>query len=366
MKTDLKNKLSTFILCGFFLFVSLWCIFKGPTDYSESERRVIASFPEINSQSIFSTSFMSDFETYTLDQFPLRENFRQLKAGVSFGIFKNSDNNGVFYKNGYAAKIEKEVNPSMLEHASERFNYLCETYLDESNKVFLSIIPDKSVFMKEQGLVSYDFSLLSESIREMNSNMKYIDIFPLLSLEDYYKTDTHWKQTELLDVAEKLAKEMSVAFEDTFEKKTLDVDFYGVYKGQLALNLPAETSEYFENETLSSCKVTSYDKGYPREASVYDFEKAKGKDAYEFFLSGSDALLVVENPKAETEKELVVFRDSFASSLIPLLLPSYKTITLVDIRYIQSSLLGNFVEFENKDILFLYSSLILNSSLSLK
>ena len=99
---------------------------------------------------------------------------------------------------------------------------------------------------------------------------------------------------------------------------------------------------------------------------MYNMEKAEGKDAYEMFLGGSDALLTVENPKAATDRELVIFRDSFSSSLAPLLIKNYRKITLVDIRYIQKEMLGYFIEFDQQDILFLYSAMLLNDSLALK
>ena len=91
-----------------------------------------------------------------------------------------------------------------------------------------------------------------------------------------------------------------------------------------------------------------------------------GKDPYEMFLAGSDALLVIDNPNATTDKELIVFRDSFGSSLLPLMMESYAKVTVVDIRYISSSLLGNFIEFKDQDVLFLYSTLVLNSSTAFK
>ena len=95
-------------------------------------------------------------------------------------------------------------------------------------------------------------------------------------------------------------------------------------------------------------------------------EKAAGNDPYEIYLSGPVSLMKIENPNAQTGKELVVFRDSFGSSLIPLLAEGYQTITLVDIRYIQSEFLSNFVDFTNKDVLFLYSTVVLNNSETLK
>ena len=84
------------------------------------------------------------------------------------------------------------------------------------------------------------------------------------------------------------------------------------------------------------------------------------------FLSGSLSLITIENPNATTDKELVIFRDSFGSSIAPLLVEGYAKVTLVDIRYVASDLVGRFVDFENQDVLFLYSTLVLNNSVTLK
>ena len=84
------------------------------------------------------------------------------------------------------------------------------------------------------------------------------------------------------------------------------------------------------------------------------------------FFSGSLSLITINNPKALNDKNLVVFRDSFGSSIAPLLAMGYSKVTVVDIRYIQSSVLDRFVDFENSDVLFLYSTLVLNNSETLK
>ena len=84
------------------------------------------------------------------------------------------------------------------------------------------------------------------------------------------------------------------------------------------------------------------------------------------FLSGSRSLLTIQNPNGVAGKELIVFRDSFGSSLIPLLLQNYETVTVVDIRYVQIDLLDRFVDFHGQDVLFLYSTLVLNNSETIK
>ena len=126
----------------------------------------------------------------------------------------------------------------------------------------------------------------------------------------------------------------------------------------------AEEIYIMENPDLAHCRVYSYETG--GYSNVYALSKLSGNDPYDVYLSGAQALLKIENPNAKTDKELILFRDSFGSSLAPLLLQTYKTVTLVDIRYVSSQLLGQFLTFENQDVLFAYSTLILNSSTTLK
>ena len=88
------------------------------------------------------------------------------------------------------------------------------------------------------------------------------------------------------------------------------------------------------------------------------------------FLSGARvSLVVIENPNATTDKELIVFRDSYGSSLIPLLAEGYSKITAVDLREITVAQLlnQNLIDLESADdVLFIYSTLILNNGRSLK
>ena len=194
--------------------------------------------------------------------------------------------------------------------------------------------------------------------------LQYIDITDSLELSDYYKTDSHWRQENIIDVAEKLGNTMGADVKAEYDVKTLDVPFYGVYHGQIALPLPSEELKILTNSTLENCKVYDYQNG--KEISVYDMKKANEKDPYEVFLSGPISLVTIENENAKTEKELVIFRDSFGSSIAPLFAEGYKKITLVDIRYIHPDMLGRYVEFNNQDVLFLYSASVLNNSETLK
>ena len=188
----------------------------------------------------------------------------------------------------------------------------------------------------------------------------YIDITGTLDISEYYKTDTHWRQEKLTDTASLLAETMGVSISSNYQTNTLDIPFHGVYYGQSALPLPSETICYLTSDILNHCVVTNYEDSSVKD--IYNMQKAYGKDPYEMFLSGPVSLITIENPQCTTDKELVIFRDSFASSIAPLLTEGYSKITLVDIRYLRSDYLGKFLQFDNQDVLFLYSTSVLNHS----
>lgn len=368
MNEKWKNRITVIVMGAFLLGMSLWCWLKPAADYSDSERRILAKLPEISGETLLSGEFMSDFETYAADQFPMRDSFRTVKSFSALRLFNQLDTDGLYEENGFLAKTEYPLNKEMLGHASDVFRNIYDTYLAPSDtSVYFSIVPDKNYFLAgESNRLALDYDSLVSYMCEQTDYMRYIDIFPLLELKDYYHTDTHWKQERLMDIASEITDEMGLSLTASYETKTLDNPFYGVYYGQLALPSEPETIRYLTNDVLESCSVTSYNTGVPVQKAVYDMDKAYSKDPYELFLSGADPLIIIENPHAETDKELVIFRDSFASSLAPLLVEAYSKVTLIDVRYMNSSMIGSFVEFSNQDVLFIYSTLILNNSLALK
>lgn len=366
MKEKTKKLISLAVVSVFFFTVSAACFVYPQKDFSDYERRSLAKLPEISFSSITSGRFMANFEDYTLDQFPLRDSFRTIKAAVSKHVFRKSDNNDIFVINGNIGKIEYPMKQSSLTYATKKFSDIYETYLkDKGCKVYLSVIPDKSAFIAEKnGYPSMDYERFYEEMKKGTPFAEYIDIAPLLEEADYYKTDTHWRQEKITDVAEKIAAAMDVKIGEEYTEKTLEKDFYGVYYGQAALPVKPDKLHYLTNEVIDGYKVYDHQNG--KQISAYDMEKAKGKDPYEIFLSGSLSLIEIENPMGEEGRELVIFRDSFASSITPLLAQGYSKVYLADIRYMSSAMLENYISFENKDVLFLYSTLVLNNSSTFK
>ena len=344
----------------------LFAWFGGTESFSDAERRPLAQLPQVSTDKVLSGSFMEDFEDYSLDQFPARDVFRGIKSRFHSYVLRMLDNNGIYIADGYAAQLEYPLDEGSVAHALERFGKLYEKYLMDS-KVYMAIVPDKGYYLAEDsGHLAMDYEAMFDRFREEMPWAEQIDLRDVLTLEDYYRTDTHWRQENLLEAAGVICDALGVKKPEAgdFALQTLAKPFYGVYYGQAALPMEPESLSYLESQWLKNCTVYDYESG--KTGSVYDMTKAEGKDLYEIFLSGPKSLLTIENPNGIAGKELIVFRDSFGSAMVPLILEDYETVTVVDIRYIQMDVLDRFVDFCGQDVLLLYSTLVLNNSETIK
>lgn len=368
MEENKKQRIAIFIFFMLLITIPVLFLLLKKEEYSLSERRVLKEFPRLSITSIVEGEFGEEFEEYTLDHFPFRESFRTLKACVSKLLFHTRTENGLYKKEGYLVKMEYPLNQDMVDYATKKFQEIYDTFLEGTgSQCYFAIVPDKNYFLaKPYHMLSMDYEKLFSSYRQAMPWARYIDLTKVLTLEDYYKTDTHWRQENLEEVALLLGKTMGVSTKSSYKKIEAKQSFYGVYAGQWSLPIEPEKLCYLTNPVLEGCKVTSMEGKNKIEQTIYNLEKVEGKDPYDLFLSGPQAIQIIENPQVEEGKELLLFRDSFGSSLAPLLLSGYAKITLIDLRYVQSKFLDRYVQFEGQDVLFLYSTLILNQSRSLR
>ena len=368
----MESRLKNHILCKMMLvYIIAMCVIllvRKTNEYSDSERRLLAQKPEFTVETFIDGDYGGKYEDYLLDQFPMRDNLRTIKVINEKYVFGKKDYNGIILENGYLSKIEYPMRKSMLDYASERFEYIYKKYLKKNDiKPYMVIVPDKNYYIgQKNNILTMNYSELYEYMLDGTPYMKNIDIRKYLDINDYYCTDTHWRQEKIEDIARFIGRKMGAKVNTKYDKKIVKEPFYGVYASQAALAIKPDELIYLTNDTLKNCIVKCYDTGSPVKKEVYDMEKLKSKDMYEMFLSGAVALTTIDNPVSSTKKELIMFRDSFGSSLAPLLVEGYSKITLVDIRYIRSDMLEAFIEFNNQDVLFIYSTLLLNSSMGMK
>ena len=335
---------------------------------STAERRKLQQLPRPTLQTVMNGSYGDKLEDYLLDQFPLRDELRSLKAFWQFEIYRQADNNGIYTVDDQVLKLDSVLKEDEVNALITNTNKIYSDHL-QGMHVFFALIPDKNYFVAEEyGYPALNYDEMDFLLQDgLNRNISYLGMNPFdaLTLYRYYSTDLHWRQEYLQVVVNALSQSMNFTAMDLSDcTQTQYSPFYGSYYGQSALNIPPDVLTTLTNDTIAGCVVTSPE--YKGEKPVYDKADFEEIDGYNIFLGGPLGIVTVENPNGTTGKELIIFRDSFASALAPLLMEGYDKITLIDLRYLASINVDRFVEFTDQDVLFLYSTTLVNSGKLLK
>ena len=95
----------------FYLFISgfgFWCVFKEPEPFSKWERRPLADKVTLSMDSFIAGDFMEQAEKYLTDQFPLRDELRQLKVQLQAKVLRQKDVGDYYMVNGSLSKLDKD------------------------------------------------------------------------------------------------------------------------------------------------------------------------------------------------------------------------------------------------------------------
>ena len=352
----MKNKIITILFIAYIFVFSILGIIIKDKDISYTERRKLQSFPSF----VLSSEYIEKIDKYLLVHFPFRDDFRSIKANFNYKVLNKLDNNDIYLKDNYIFKSEYPTNYESIDKFIKNINKT-KSYFNDNN-IYMMIIPDKNYYLNEKDFLQIDYDYMYNKLNELDVNM--IDIRDTMNLSDYYETDTHWKQENLDKVIKKMNNIMNFNYEkEEYTKNTYD-NFYGVYYGESAINRKPERLTYLTNDNINSLYVDYLEND--KLNSIYNSSKLESTDSYEVYLDGASSFIEIYNYNTNSDKELIIFRDSFASSLTPLLTNYYKKITLIDNRYISSNNYLNLIDIKEQDILLVYGTLIVNNSSSLK
>ena len=360
----MNDKIKDIVVTIIFLFtvISLFLInvIKEDTDISLAERRKLATMPELTTKSLFDGTYFKKFDSYVTDQFVERDAFRKIKIDIELST--KGEYNNLYLYDDYIIEEIFPLNSNSINNLTNKINYIKDTYLNDNSNIYYTIIPDKNYFINN-GNLKLDYNKLQDMMKNNLSNINYINIFDKLTLDNYYKTDTHWKEEDLFNVANTIANQMNFDITNNNVVNTITT-FKGSYAGRLSVTKDTDTIKTISNPSINNSSVYNYEtKKY---TDIYDYTKINSLDKYDIYLSGAVPIIDIINNNTSSDKELIVFRDSYGSSLIPLLIEGYKKITVIDIRYISSKILNKYIDFNDQDVLFMYSILTINNSFSIR
>ena len=324
-----------------------------------AERRMPAKFPDLSLNTISSGSFMTKFDDYAADNFVFRDTFRSINSFMVFDLFLQRDISGLYRSREIGLGEFRTTNASSLRQSAQKVDNAAKSLDGLDMNIYYSLIPDKSIFA-EYYMPGFDLDSAESILYDVLGSYSYIRIADKLVASDFYKTDLHWDQSKITDIAGYLLSAMGAEPEPHDYPESSAGEFFGLYAGQIALPASADILSYADIPGLRAVylneKTLQFEPG-----DVYDLERFSGVDPYDTFLRGPQPLIVLENNDAPA-RELYLFRDSFGSSLAPLLACSYSKVTIIDLRYINLMLLDMFIEFTpGSDVLFIYGSQIFNN-----
>ena len=283
-----------------------------------TENRAMAPAPKLTAEDgSLNKSFFADFESYFTEHMALRNPLVFADAKIQTTLFQESNVSGVidgtdgwlYYSSTLSDYQGTDVlSDRALHNLSNNFS-IVQDYLRERNIDFvLTIAPNKNTLYGENMpyykslIVNSDHSAKLLSSYLAQQEVAYLDLFNLFEQQDevlYLKQDSHWNRKGAFLVYDAIMDMLALPHED------------------YADNPPELLRD--DNGDLSKMLYSFY--GKPEENYSYDVS-----DTYHYANevdSVEDGWIITENP--DGTGTLLMFRDSFANTLIPFFSAEFET-----------------------------------------
>lgn len=343
-KNNAKNKhiykITLMLLFIFFVgFIFIVNIITPSKDFSEEENKKLQQRPKFSLESLEENRFTKKYEKYISDQFLLRNTWISIKSEVDKLLGKKESNDVFLGKEGYLFQKFKKPKEEETKEKIDALNRFSEKFKN-INK-YIMIVPNSYEIIKEKLPKNAPVIGQLDYINEVKDSIKdyiWVDTYnELLSNKDkdiYYKTDHHWTTKGAYygyKSFEKVAK-LSLKDEDNYNILKVTDNFYGTsysrggFRGikgdDINIYLPKEDKDI----------LIDYIEENKKTSSLYDTCFLNKKDKYGIFLGGNHSLVRIKT-LSDSDRKLIVFKDSYANSMIPFLTEDFSEILMVDLRY---------------------------------
>ncbi len=352
-----------YILCTVFFVFCIINLLWPSNGFSHSENRALSGFPSISAETITNGSFMSDFDAYCDDQLILRDFFVSLKAHVQLLTFK-TENNGV-----YKAKDSYFINKPSYDADISQSNIDAIKNISDGGglKVSVAIVPTAYQILCDKLPENTADNELISNLNNLNkgfegSNVNVIDMSKALNQNRdeyiYYRTDHHQTAKGSFLSYTEIAKALGITpyTEKDFKVTEVANNFLGTNHSKFMLAVRNKDSilsyELKQNKPKITLTLPESDKKFD---SLYIKENLDKKDKYTYYMNGNHGVHIV-NTDVDNGKKLVVFKDSYAHSIVPFLANHYEEIHMIDLRYFNDDVFEYMYKNKLSNILFLYNS----------
>lgn len=349
------------LLFGMVVFFFVFNLVTPSKGFSEMENRYLDQLPKFSFEGLLDSSekgFAQRFESYANDQFALRDGWIALKSRCEAMLGKK-ENNGIIYGgNDYLFEKYRSYNKARLERNVTLLEGFAQ--LTPDIEKYVMIVPASYDVLSElmpKGVGNIKQLPLIDELQQRLEKSGYtaIDVKEKLTEhkneEIYYKTDHHWTTLGAWYGYQSLAKAAgftAIQPDDSLKKST--DGFWGTYFSKAQkYDAVSDVIDYYD---LPVDSVTI--NGEQRDG-MYDLSQLEARDKYAMFLHANNGITVIENQKAETDRCIMVIKDSYANCFVPFLTQNYSKVVVIDLRSLPKGL-NQVIKDENvDDLLVLYS-----------
>lgn len=324
-------------------------------DFSETENRFLAEWPEITGKTLWDGTAASDVSTFATDHFALRDAWIGLNTAYRKLTLKNGAGGINFAADGYyIEQYEPMERPDLIYRS---INAFAEANPDVKVQVMLVPTAVSVLGDKLPALVRTDAQLADYADIRDHLTCEVIDVLPALQATDYafYRLDHHWTTQAAYQAYAVFceANGFIAHAESDYTVTAVADDFCGtIYNKTMPL---APQKDVISVYTLAGEPAVTVTYGGAAYDSLYAPEKLETNDKYAYFLNGNHPLTVIESEAEGATGHLLIIKDSYANCFVPFLTDHYKTITLVDPRYYGKSIHDYIGENGVDQVLFLYN-----------
>ncbi len=343
------------------IVADLCLIFMHGKTFSDNENRMLQLFPEVTKQSVFSGRLMTQAENFVADQFFLRDKWIGAKLDMDKLIGKKESNDVYLGKEGFL--IEKAVTPNYeeMDKNLEAINNFASAY---NLNMVMSVVPN-AVCIREDLLPSGAPSRdqrddLAYIKSKLGDSITFVDVSETLTAHKteyiYYKSDHHWTSLGAKYAFDELAPSLGITQPvPGYQIMKVTEDFSGTMASNSgAFNVKDDIDIYVPETAEDFEYVVEYGDIQQKSATIYNSDALSSKNKYEVFMGGNYSYVSIKTT-AQSEKNLLLFKDSYANTFIQFLLPYYRNIVIIDPRYYSDDCRKLLDEREITDVLFLYN-----------
>jgi len=356
----LRSILLPVVFIGFLAVLLTLFILMPDQDYSETEKRFLATAPELSMSDVLNGTWQSNLEDYVSDQFPGRNLFTGIHAYENLLWGRNTAQSIYRCKDGYLINAPAKVNAALFETNLSRFDAFAE---QTGLPATMVVIPQTGYVMDAVlplGHGEYLDDQLLEQATQVLEHIQLLDVSETLKtgLSDgavYYRTDHHLTSWGNYLVYQAYQQAKGKAYLPVEEYIISSYDgFYGTtWSGSGYWLTDGDTVQLWDSSTPVTVTISDSGSEPKVSNSLFFPDHLNALDKYPVYLDGNHGFVTIENPEADGGT-LLVIRDSFAHCFSTFLAREYETIYLVDLRYYRDSLSQFVKDHEVEELLYLY------------